>query len=127
MKFWWPIIAAVLLLIFGNGAYWSWRELQLKTMLNTTELRNDENAIFRDIVQLTEEYFATQEEHSQKKDDTRTNTKIQNLNSQMKKRRADFDAVEHKLAGLESRQPESINLYFPTPTPPTIISIKPAP
>jgi hypothetical protein len=127
LKTWWPIIAASLLLIFGNGAYWSWRELKLKTLVDTTELRNAENSIFRDIIQLAEDYFTALEQYSGNKNNIRAKNKMEQVSLQMKKRRADFDAVETKLAELESRKPESINLYFPTPTPPTSIKVVPNP
>ena len=127
MKTWWPLVAGFVLLIFGNGMYWSWRELELKKMVNIAQLRNDENAIFRDMINLTQEYVEVYHEYAGKSADTRTNTRIANLISQMKRRRADFDAIERNLARLESREPQSVNLDFPTPTPPTILRIEPAP
>ena len=125
-RFWWPAIAIVVATLIGNGAYWSWRELQLNTIVKTTELRNNENQIYRDIVELSESYIAAQQESVGKTNDPRIVAKIMHLHSQLERRKGDFTALETRLAQLESRQPQPLTIFFPTPTPPTI-RIRPGP
>jgi hypothetical protein len=116
-KPWWAVVALLVVTLVGNGAYWNWKELQLNTVTKIAELRNSENSIYRDIVELSEKYIAAQRDSVGKANDPGVVASIRQLQSQLDRRKADFTALEKQLARLESRQPEPLTIFFPTPQP----------
>jgi len=126
----WVIVTFALGLLFGGsgGAYWAWKASELSTAVSTTDLRKAQGETYQRIIALSAEYLPAQMTYARSKDEDEqvlVLNKMKRLDGQLVVEKANFLALETKLAKLEGREPQVIRLDFILPLPPMNIRVSP--
>jgi hypothetical protein len=121
----WTVITFLVGSAFGTGGYWEWQKLkldtqkqELDTVVQTTDLRKQENDQYAKIIELTQRYVEAKDQYS-KTPSPQLNNQMVDMKAQLNLMKDDFTVLETKLARLEGRQPRNIPIDFVPPEPPT--------
>lgn len=106
--------------ILGSGAFWQWKQHELDIVVKTTELRKQENDLYRKIIDLSAEYATNMARYDQNnRQDSQAFNNMYRLKAQLDVLKDDFKVLESNLSRLESREPRTIPLEFIPPSTPT--------
>ena len=127
----WVVLSFVIGTLFGSGALWQWKDLQLKeksqqleTVQGTAELRQKIDALYTRILEITDQFIKADNSYRQRPD-PETNNQLVRLKSQLDIAKDDFLSLEKQLAAIEGRAPRNIPIDLVPPPPPTGLRIVP--
>ena len=127
----WTTLAFGILLIFGNGAYWNWKQSKLQEhqtifedALKLNELEKEEGEVVHSIFELTKQYIEARDEYS--KDQSATvYRKFAGLEQELQVIKQRYANLERVVAKLENRSVRPINLEFTPPEAPRDLHVIP--
>lgn len=115
--------------LFGSGSIWQWksseldaRKQQIEGVQKLTELRKQENDLYRDIIGLSNEYITAADQYSRGPTQG-LDRQIHQLRARLDVIKDDFRTLEHNLARLEGRAPRTIPLDFIPPSAPPVVTV----
>ena len=125
----WALVSFVIGALFGSGALWQWKDVQLKeqaqhieTVQATTDLRQKIDALYSHILEITDQFVKDQNAYRLSPLPELNNHMI-HLKSQLDLAKDDFLSLEKKLAAIEGRSPRNIPIDLVPPEPPTGLHI----
>ena len=115
--------------LLGSGSIWQWknseldaRKQQIEGVQKLTELRKQENDLYRDIIELSDEYITAADQYS-KAPTQALNRQIHQLSARLDVIKDDFRTLEGNLSRLEGRAPRTIPLDFVPPGAPSGLTV----
>jgi hypothetical protein len=119
----------ILTLLFGNGAYWQYRESTLKTdqaqrerITKIIELRDKQLDTLQKILENSAKHTEAQDSFL-KTGDYKSQNEILRIKAYIESLRGNYRELEKDLSQLEGRPVKDINLDFFTPLPPSQLEI----
>ena len=119
------------MLIFGNGAYWNWKQSKLQEhqaifedALKLNQLEREEGEVVHSIFELRRQYIEARDEYSKNQSAT-VYRKFAGLEQELQLSKQRYENLERVVAQLENRNPRQINFEFSAPPPPTNLQVLP--
>jgi cell division protein FtsB len=127
----WTILAFGILLIFGNGAFWNWKQNErqehetiFEDALKLNQLEKEEGEVVHSIFELTKQYIEARDEYSTTQSAT-VYRRFAGLEQELQVLKQRYANLERVVAKLENRSLRPINLEFTAPGAPRDLRITP--